>query len=209
MTENLLIVFVKNIKLGKVKTRLAKTIGDEGAFQVYKELVKITEQATLKVKADIHIYFSDAVVETKWNNNYKTVQNGTDLGERMKHAFGDGFEKGYKRIILIGSDLPDISAEIINKGFSKLNESMVIIGPANDGGYYLIGQSNMHNFIFQNKPWSQSNLFEETISELTKNKIQYQTLEILNDIDTYDDLIESDFYKGNTELQQKLKAFHD
>lgn len=209
MTNNLLIVFVKNIKLGKVKTRLAKTIGNDGAFEVYKELVNITENVTTKVETDIHVYFSEAVIETNWHDAYKFVQNGADLGERMKNAFQHGFDNGYKRIVLIGSDLPDITSEIIEEGFNKLVNSTVVLGPAKDGGYYLIGLSKMNSFIFHNKPWSQSNLFEETILELTTNLISYQTLETLNDIDTFEDLIASNFYQNNVPLQQKLKAFHD
>ncbi len=74
MTDALVIVFVKNIKLGSVKTRLAKTIGDDGAMEVYSELVKITEQATQDVDIDTHIYFSNAVIDTQWKNNFKTIQ---------------------------------------------------------------------------------------------------------------------------------------
>lgn len=209
MTKNLLIVFVKNIKLGKVKTRLAKTIGDQGAFEVYKELVEITENATSKVDCDIHIYFSEAVIETKWEKSFKTVQNGADLGERMKNAFQNGFEKGYERIVLIGSDLPDISSQTINEGFFNLNKSEVVFGPAKDGGYYLIGLTKMHDFIFHNKPWSQSNLLKETILDLQKRNISFETLETLNDIDTFEDLVASKFYQNNKSLQQKIKAFHD
>ena len=77
MSKELVIVFVKNIKLGKVKTRLAKTIGNQGAFEVYSELVKITEKATEGLSADKRIYFSDAVVDSKWKNDYKTVQKAS------------------------------------------------------------------------------------------------------------------------------------
>ena len=94
MNKELVIVFVKNIKLGKVKTRLAKTIGNQGAFEVYKELVKVTEQATKTLQTPLQIYFSDAIVDTKWGNAHKAVQEGNDLGERMKNAFLKGFEEG-------------------------------------------------------------------------------------------------------------------
>ena len=109
MTDTLVIVFVKNIKLGTVKTRLAKTIGDYGAFEVYTELVKITQKATAKLNTDKRIYFSNAIVDDQWNNEFKAIQQGADLGERMLNAFKDGFSAGYKKIVLIGSDLPDIN----------------------------------------------------------------------------------------------------
>ena len=209
MTKSLLIVFVKNLKLGKVKTRLAKTIGNQAAFEVYYELVKITEQVTQTIPIDKHIYFSDLVIEDKWSNEYKTVQQGNDLGERMKNAFKKGFEKGYERIVLIGSDLPDISYKIIKEGIDLLNEFDVVFGPAKDGGYYLIGLTKMHNFIFENKPWSQQNLMEETLKELSIQNIAYSTLSTLNDIDTIDDLFASNFYEQNLKLQEKLKQLND
>lgn len=209
MNKALVIVFVKNIKLGKVKTRLAKTIGNRGAFEVYSELVKVTEKATEDLSIDKRIYFSDAVVDTKWKKDYKTVQQGVDLGERMKNAFKKGFEDGYDRIVLIGSDLPDITANHINKGLDALKQNEVTFGPAEDGGYYLIGLSKMHNFVFDNKPWSKTHLLEETLSELKEKQVTFTTLEVLNDIDNYEDLIASKFYQSNTVLQEKIKQLHD
>ena len=209
MTEALVIVFVKNIKLGTVKTRLAKTIGDYGAFEVYSELVKITEKATEALQVDKRIYFSNAVVETKWENEFKTVQNGADLGERMLNAFKDGFEAGYKRIVLIGSDLPNISSTHIENGLEALKTNDVVFGPAEDGGYYLIGFSNLIPSVFENKPWSQSNLLDVTLKELQEKEVQIGVLETLNDIDTYEDLIASDFYKNNQKLQNKIQQLND
>lgn len=139
MTKELIIVFVKNIKLGKVKTRLAKTIGNQAAFEVYSELVKITETATQNTTFDKRIYFSDAIVETKWGTHFKAVQHGENLGERMKNAFKKGFEDGYERIILIGSDLPDINSTHLEAGLQALKQNEIVFGPAIDGGYYLIG----------------------------------------------------------------------
>ncbi|MBV7269349.1 TIGR04282 family arsenosugar biosynthesis glycosyltransferase [Winogradskyella luteola] len=209
MTDALVIVFVKNIKLGTVKTRLAKTIGDYGAFEVYSELVKITEKATLEVDVDTRIYFSNAVVDTKWPNTFKTIQNGADLGERMLNAFKDGFEAGYKRIVLIGSDLPDINSSHIKKGIDALKNNTIVFGPAEDGGYYLIGLSQLKESVFVNKPWSQSNLLEITLKELEKQQTKVGILNTLNDIDTYEDLIASDFYKSNKKLQEKIQQLND
>lgn len=209
MSKELVIVFVKNIKLGRVKTRLAKTIGNQGAFEVYSDLVKVTEMATKDLSVDKRIYFSDAAVDSIWKKDYKTVQQGIDLGERMKNAFKKGFEDGYERIVLIGSDLPDITAKHISKGLEALKQNEVSFGPAEDGGYYLIGLSKMHNFVFDNKPWSETHLLEETLSELKENDVTFTTLVTLNDIDTYDDLIASKFYQSNTALQQKIKQLHD
>jgi len=191
MPKQLLIVFVKNAKLGKVKTRLAKSIGDEAALEVYKKLISITEKATNDVTIDKHIFYSDFIDDNQWRNTQKFVQKGNDIGERMSHAFKNGFDLGYEHIVLIGSDLPDISTAIINQSFNTLNDNPFVFGPAQDGGYYLIGMSKYQPQIFINKTWSQSNLLNETLTELDNDKQSYTLLKTLNDIDTYEDLKQS------------------
>ena len=187
--KNLLIVFVKNPVVGKVKTRLAKEIGENKAHKVYKELLSITEKATLAGKNyDLHIYFSDFIEKTLWSEKKKYIQNGNDLGERMLHAFQDGFKLGYAKIILIGSDLPDISAEIIQNGFDALDKNDFVFGPAIDGGYYLIGMKVLHHELFKNKPWSTSNLLGITLKQLEENRKSVFCLAKLNDIDEHEDL---------------------
>lgn len=205
MNKNLLIVFVKNSVLGNVKTRLAKTIGNVGAFNIYNELVAITEKASSETNADKHIYFSDEVENFNWKNNKKFVQKGADLGIRMQNAFQNGFDLGYKNIILIGSDLPSISKEIIETGFDKLQQNDVVFGPAEDGGYYLIGMSKMNPSIFENKPWSKSELLAITLQELNAQKQSVAKIKTLNDIDTFEDLIASYFYKNNSRIQEIVK----
>jgi rSAM/selenodomain-associated transferase 1 len=199
MSRELLIVFVKNIKLGKVKTRLAKTMGDDAAFEVYKKLVSITEKATEDITVDKRIYFSDVIIETKWEGAPKYVQSGTDLGERMQSAFNAAFADGYSKVILIGSDLPDMKEEILEEAFSNLENSEVVFGPAEDGGYYLIGMKKDQNFIFEAMPWSKSNLLEITKAKLDKHQVGYSLLGTLNDIDNENDLKASPFYNYLTQ----------
>lgn len=194
MTKELLIVFVKNIKLGKVKTRLAKTIGDLMAFEVYKELVETTEMATEKIAADKRIYFSDVVIDAKWPGCEKMLQVGEDLGVRMKNAINEGLEDGYEKVVLIGSDLPDIHDGILRASFDALGTKEVVFGPAEDGGYYLVGMKKMHSCIFENKPWSTESLLGLTQKELEENGVSIATLTELNDIDTFDDLEKSTLY---------------
>ena len=189
MEKKLVIVFAKNIILGKVKTRLAKTVGDNAAFDVYKHLVSLTERETLKMSdCDLHIYFSDLVLKGIWPNNKKFVQSGTDLGERMKNAFQDGFNKGYSKIIGVGTDLPDLKAEIMKEGLDALSSTDTVFGPSEDGGYYLIGMDRMYPQVFTNKPWSTDSLLELTIQELETQQISSTLLQELNDVDTIEDL---------------------
>lgn len=204
-SKNLLIVFVKNIILGKVKTRLAKTIGDVGAFAIYSELFTITERESQKVDVNRNIYFSDVIISSKWEHDEKFVQEGEDLGKKMKNAFQHGFDNGYENIILIGSDLPTISNEVIESGFEKLKGNDVVFGPATDGGYYLLGLSKMNDAIFDHKPWSQSSLLDVTLQQLSEQKSSVSLLTPMNDIDTFDDLIASDFYKQNSHIQNIVK----
>ena len=105
----------------------------------------------------------------------------------MQNSIEKGFKDGFEKIVLIGSDLPDISAKIIQEGFDALENSEVVFGPAEDGGYYLVGMTKNQHLIFENKPWSQSNLLEVTLGELS-NKASISLLEELNDIDTLEDL---------------------
>ncbi|MBT8303933.1 MAG: TIGR04282 family arsenosugar biosynthesis glycosyltransferase [Bacteroidia bacterium] len=209
MSKDLVIVFVKNIKLGKVKTRLAETIGDRAAIEVYSELVDVTRKAIENVNADIRIYFSESLENGDWQEYYKAVQKGEDLGERMRNAFEDGLIDGYESIVLIGSDLPEIDQEHITAGLNALNNKEIVFGPAIDGGYYLVGLSSLHDELFKNKPWSQSSLLEVTLKELDDKKISYELLKPLNDIDTYEDLVASNFYKSNKSLIKRIDQLND
>lgn len=187
--ENLLLIFAKNIVLGKAKTRLAKTVGDTAAFNVYRRLVEITEQESKNLEdADIHVYFSDVVIKALWSNEKKYVQEGADLGIRMKNAFDEGFRQGYKRIIGIGTDLPDLNAQVMSKALSSLKDHDTVFGPSDDGGYYLIGMNQMISEIFTNKPWSTESLLEITLEELKSLNYSTQLLPVLNDVDTIEDL---------------------
>ena len=192
MKDKLLVVFVKNVILGKAKTRLAASVGKYEAFKVYKRLVEITEIETNKIEdIDVHIYFSDKIIESKWPDKKKFVQQGRDLGERMKNAFENGFAEGYKKIVGIGSDLPNITAEIIEAGLSELEAPDAVFGPAEDGGYYLLGMKKVHPEIFDNKAWSTEGLLNQTLKELEDSGISYKKIQTLNDIDNIEDLANS------------------
>ena len=190
--KRLLLVFVKNAVLGTAKTRLAKTIGNDAAFDVYKHLMHITEQATIDLKnCDVRIYFSSEKDPTRWTNYTQCVQQGNDLGERMSDAFRRSFELGYEQIVGVGSDLPDLTSEIIDKGLAELNSNDAVFGPAEDGGYYLIGMRSMLECVFEDKPWSTEGLLDVTLEELKSKGHSVGIIETLNDVDTEDDLMSS------------------
>jgi len=188
-TDKLLLIFVKNILLGKVKTRIAKTKGDIYAFDVYKKLVDYTQKITESAaNFSIHVYFSDIVIPNKWDKHDKFVQQGNDLGERMMNAFKTGFENDFNEIIVIGSDCPEITTELIDDAFDQLSKNDFVIGPAKDGGYYLLGMKNLQPSLFQNKNWSTDQVLSSTLDAIQNLNLSVSHLKTLSDIDTEEDL---------------------
>ena len=191
MSKNLLLIFTRNPELGKVKTRLAKTIGAEKALAIYKFLLAHTKKVTEKIACDKAVYYSVKVREDDlWNGEIyqKKQQLGKDLGIRMQNAFQDAFANGYEKVLIVGSDLIDLSEEIIEKGFLQLASNDVVIGPAEDGGYYLLGMKSVHPNVFKNKNWGTSSVREETLNDLKDKKVHL--LNELNDADVLDDIKE-------------------
>lgn len=189
-----LIIFVRNPILGKVKTRLAKTIGDEKALLVYNKLLAHTHGITKQLPADKFVFYTDYINEDDlWENNLyeKHLQQGDDLGNRMQHAFQLLFAKGYTGIIIIGSDCYELTTEIIDAAFHKLQPHDLIIGPSTDGGYYLLGMKKLHNCLFEHKAWSTVSVLNETINDAKMLELTYALLPSLNDIDDGQDLYKS------------------
>ncbi|SDR87931.1 hypothetical protein SAMN04515667_0895 [Formosa sp. Hel1_31_208] len=189
MTKNALIVFTRNPELGQCKTRLAKTIGNQAALDIYKYLLAHTANVAEAIDADRFVFYSEAIANKDlWPNAYfiKKVQIGKDLGERMHNAFANLFELGYSKVVIIGSDLLDLTPVIIKKAFQSLDTNNVVLGPAEDGGYYLLGMKELHFNIFQNKSWGTETVRAETLEDLKNIKVSL--LRELNDIDTFDDM---------------------
>ncbi len=175
-----------------VKTRLAKDIGDDAAYKVYLELLRITQsQVDLLTDTDAHVYLSDHKDDSLWEGYPQFIQEQGDLGQRMSSAFAKGFELGYENIIGIGTDLPEMSADLIKQAFDELKRFDAVFGPATDGGYYLLGMKQMISSIFKNKNWSTEHLYQETKDELIESGVSISELKTLNDIDTLDDLKKS------------------
>ncbi len=197
-----LIVFVKNPILGKVKTRVAATTGDEKAVEVYVELLQHTKNVAKEwinteeedIQKRINVYYGDFINDNDlWNEPFfekKKQCESTDLGDRMKMAF-DRELPSADRVVIIGSDCLDIHTTHLSTAFAALENHDIVIGPADDGGYYLLGMKERHPMVFDNKSWSQPSLLEETIDALRKVQKSYFLLETLSDIDTWDDYLRS------------------
>ena len=189
MNNNLIIVFVRSPELGKVKTRLARSIGDQSALNIYKILLKHTAAVLRDLSFDKVVYFSEKIDNNDfWENSLfeKKLQKGADLGERMHHAFDTAFNKGYKKVLIIGSDLFDLTSSLIISAFKALETYDISIGPSLDGGYYLLGMKKLQPEVFKNKKWGTDSVLENTLQDLKKQKIKL--LKALNDIDTLEDL---------------------
>lgn len=189
-TSRLLLIFTKNPVPGRCKTRLAKTIGDVPATEVYKVLLRHTAFVTVPLNAIKEVHYSNFIEkEDMFPNSFiKKVQTGADLGEKMKNAFAKGFQQGFQHIIIIGSDLLDITTEDINEAFKALETYDYVLGPAEDGGYYLLGMNKPCNALFENKDWGSNTVLQNTLIDLKDEHMAL--LDERNDIDTYEDLEE-------------------
>ena len=188
-SENLLLIFTRNPELGKVKTRLAKTVGDETALEIYKFLLQKTRDISSKVTADKAVYYSVKIRNNDiWDEKkyQKYQQIGEDLGIRMLNAFENSFDAGYKKVMIIGSDLYDLSTENIEIAFNKLDTNDLVIGPAEDGGYYLLGMNSLQENIFKNKDWGTGTVRKDTLLDLKDKKVHL--LSALNDVDVFEDI---------------------
>lgn len=194
--KELIIVFVRNPELGKVKTRLALAIGKKKALEIYKGLLKHTHNVLSNCNCDCAVFFSEQIDnDGLWNQKCfkKFIQKGDTLGEKMNNAFKKGFEIGYQKIIIIGSDLPDLNSDLIKNAFTKLTLYDYVIGPSEDGGYYLLGMKKLNSILFKNKKWSTNSVFIDTLKDIEDSKIGL--LPKLNDIDTFEDLKKSKLLK--------------
>ena len=186
-----LLIFAKNIQYGKVKTRLASTIGNEQALFVYQKLIEHTIAITKKINADKIVYYSNSIVEKdEWENNIyqKKLQSGNNLGERMKNAFKSSFTAGYQKVIIIGTDCFELNEGLISIAFERLNDDDIVLGPAKDGGYYLLGMKKFYPSLFENIEWSSEKVLKQTLTSAMRLNLSVFLLPQLSDIDREADL---------------------
>ena len=198
MAENTLIIFVKNPVPGTVKTRIACTVGDKRAVDVYQHLLRYTQEITRQLTCRRVVYYGDFVnPDDGWNGYDKQLQFGRDLGSRMLIAFQEQFERGDGCdhsvrdhpvwVVIIGSDCLTITPDHVEQAFAALNDADIVIGPATDGGYYLLGMKQLHPFLFDNMPWSQPELRQLTELAILQHGLTFERLEELTDIDEWAD----------------------
>lgn len=187
--KNCLIIFTRNPELGKGKRRLAATVGDQAALDIYNFLLNHTRSITRDLEVTKQVWYSEKVDENDlWDKAVyqKKVQKGQDLGMRMKNAFNTAFQNN-DHVIIIGTDMYDMSKDDLEQAFRQLATHDAVIGPAQDGGYYLIGfKKRLVDGIFENKEWGTATVLKDTLADL-KN-VNYTLLKERNDVDVYEDI---------------------
>ena len=195
MKGKALILFSKYPEKGAVKTRLAHDIGDNFTFELYKcFLADILETSKM---IDAEIFIITTAPDSKKSENYCwgeeytcLLQKGADIGTRMYNAFCEVFGQGYRKLVLIGSDIPDLPATYIDEAFQQLDEYDMVIGPSVDGGYYLIALRNdtVDYKIFSDISWSTSLVLDQTRDHAKQLSMTCCFLPTWSDIDVADDL---------------------
>ncbi|MCR9226189.1 MAG: TIGR04282 family arsenosugar biosynthesis glycosyltransferase [Flavobacteriaceae bacterium] len=189
MSKNLLLILTRNPELGKCKTRLASKVGDKAALEIYKFLLDKTVSFTKDLKVEKWVYYSEQVWEDDiWDKEIykKKPQVGNDLGIRMMNAFKEGFEAGFENIIIIGSDMYHLNQSNLEEAFSNFKDHDYVVGPAEDGGYYLLGMKSLKSGLFQNKKWGTDTVLSDTLFDIKGEKVAL--LDEKNDVDYYEDI---------------------
>lgn len=198
-----LVIMAKNPDKGKVKTRLAADVGEEKALQVYKALLTHTSDITSSLaEATRFVFYGERIDRgDMFDNNVfrKYVQCNGDLGTRMDYAFSIPFKNEFKKVVIIGADCAELTTAHLSEAFEQLDSHDFVIGPAKDGGYYLLGMKRWNRWILESKPWSTKKLLAVTLKDMRDHNATCFMLPELPDIDTLDDLQNSPL---NTLTQQ-------
>ncbi|MCU0599664.1 MAG: TIGR04282 family arsenosugar biosynthesis glycosyltransferase [Desulfobacterales bacterium] len=192
-----IILFIKAPIPGKVKKRLAASIGSVHAMGLYKCFVKDITRTAMQTGFHLKIFYHppenfDLICKMFENDHVYHPQSGQDLGEKMANAFCEVFAEKHNRAVLIGSDIPDLPEKLITKAMTELGNHDAVIGPSHDGGYYLIGfrSDTFTADIFKDISWSTDAVCSETTRKLYEKKLSVHLLPIWRDVDTYADLMD-------------------
>jgi len=191
-----LIIFAREPVPGRVKTRLGRTVGNHAAAELYRAMMTdVLEQATLLPEVRPFLFWSLVGIDLPDSPDLSAMeahrQQGADLGQRMANAFELAFEHGCTACCIIGTDSPDLPTEYIRQAFDLLcrNEAEVAFGPAEDGGYYLLGMCQAQSGLFDDIAWGTSQVLAASLERARKLGLRIALLPPWYDIDTQDDLL--------------------
>jgi rSAM/selenodomain-associated transferase 1 len=204
ITDNHLLIFAREPVLGRVKTRLAADIGPAAALATYRELLALTAAAVQAAQVPATVWLAEAPAEhalglvaaenlaaarPEWPGLPWRVQPAAGaLGERMAHAFAEAFAAGAGRVVIIGTDCPGLTADFLRQAFAQLATHDLVIGPATDGGYYLLGMNELQPSLFTNKQWSTATVLPATLADAVHLGLRVAQLPTLADVDSAADL---------------------
>lgn len=210
--QSVIVLFTRYPQAGKVKTRLINRLGPQGAADLHSRLTKqvisrlrpaLTAGSVRSVQ--LQVYYCGGTqqeIQTWLGSDIPLArQQGNDLGERMLHAFEHTWRQGAEKVLLIGSDCPEINPAILASGLEYLQQHDVVLGPASDGGYYLIGlparlkkEKQNYSDLFQNIDWGTDQVRRQTLDRAKKNNLSFALLPELHDIDRPEDLVHLNYY---------------
>lgn len=191
MKKAAIIIFIKNPDLGRVKKRLAQTVGDEAALEVYKQMLDQTLLITKSLSVDKFLYYDrEAVTNDNWPDDLykKNLQSGPTVSARITNAFKEVFDAGYEHVAIIGSDCFDLEERIIRLAFRQLDHFDAVLGPTKDGGSYLFGLTNYQSDVFNVGGWGTPTLSRELQKAIQRSKKSCFLLSELPSITTVEDL---------------------
>ncbi|MFT4679015.1 MAG: rSAM/selenodomain-associated transferase 1 [Litorivivens sp.] len=189
-----LIIMAKPPIAGKVKTRLARGIGDENALVVYRNLLQHTMDVAQTSALKPEVFATEKSTYFDETGFDQHLQSEGDLGDKMDLACRQML-KSAQKVVIIGTDCPDISHKHIDEANNLLDSHDVVFGPCEDGGYYLLGLKIAHKELFENLPWSTESLLKLTLKRCLDAGISTVLLEELSDVDTIDDLKKSSLWQ--------------
>ncbi len=215
--QNSILLFIKYPVPGKVKTRLTPFLTNQQATDLYKNMAEQTLKTLKDAKSNFTICYDPSTplkLYREWLGEKLKFQpqRGCDLGTKMKNAFTDGFKRDFSRILLIGSDIPGVTPVLLKRAFKNLEKNDAVLGPAEDGGYYLIG-FNKNKFlpeVFESIPWSTSAVLKDTLRVLMKRDYKVRLAPKLTDIDRAEDIVKAGYkIPGAEKIVQHVKIqFH-
>lgn len=192
MTRRALIVFGRYPVAGQVKSRLAASIGDELAAELYESFLADTVELAVNCDADVRLHLAGSRPEgfsMDFGPGVQVLgQSGEGLGERMSTAFGDAFSLGFEPVCIIGTDHPNLPEQYVHRAFRLLETSDSVIGPTEDGGYYLLGLREPNSDVFDGMTYSHPDVFAQARERLEDLGLSCQVIETWYDVDTIEDL---------------------
>jgi len=208
MKKDALIVFVKTPIKGTVKTRLSPHLSDSRILRLYKSFLRtITKRCSMLKGIDRFLGCTPSkdnrfLLSLAEEYGYRCFeQRGRDLGERIVNAFKDYLDKPYKRVVIIGSDSPTIPLGYIRDAFRALKKRDLVLGPCNDGGYYLVGAKTVYEKVFKGIPWDTPDVLNKTVDRMNSVGVNYFLLPFWYDIDRIEDL---EFYKRHIKYLRRI-----